>query len=112
MGRLTLGPDRCSNTVQVGGAGGRDVGATRGTSETGRAAEWPIGGPADLFFSGDDPVPRPTMVRGEGIPLWDADGRRYIDVSSGPVATNLGHGNDRVARAMQEQFARLAFAYP
>ena len=44
--------------------------------------------------------------------MWDTAGRRYIDVTSGPVAVNLGHGNARVLRAMQEQSARVCFAYP
>jgi adenosylmethionine-8-amino-7-oxononanoate aminotransferase len=44
--------------------------------------------------------------------VWDTAGRRYIDVTSGPVAVNLGHGNEHVLRAMHEQSSRVCFAYP
>jgi adenosylmethionine-8-amino-7-oxononanoate aminotransferase len=52
------------------------------------------------------------VSRAEGLHVWDTAGRRYIDVTSGPVAVNLGHGNPRVLRAMQEQSGRVCFAYP
>jgi adenosylmethionine-8-amino-7-oxononanoate aminotransferase len=44
--------------------------------------------------------------------VWDTAGRRYIDVTSGPVAVNLGHGNARVLEVMREQSSRVCFAYP
>ncbi len=59
---------------------------------------------------GESPLSR--VSRAEGLHVWDADGRRYLDVTSGPVAVNLGHGNKRVLRAMQEQAASVCFAYP
>jgi adenosylmethionine-8-amino-7-oxononanoate aminotransferase len=52
------------------------------------------------------------VSRAEGLHVWDTAGRRYIDVTSGPVAVNLGHGNPRVLQAMQEQSGRVCFAYP
>lgn len=55
---------------------------------------------------------RPCIVRGEGIFMWDRDGRRYIDVSSGPVVNNLGHGNRRVLAAMQAQAEKIVFVAP
>lgn len=58
-------------------------------------------------------TPRPPRIsHGEGIYMWDTDGRRYIDVSSGPVANNIGHANPRVLAAMQAQAQRSAFAFP
>lgn len=60
--------------------------------------------------AGDPPLPR--ISRAEGLHVWDTLGRRYIDVTSGPVAVNLGNGNERVLRAMQEQSSRVCFAYP
>lgn len=64
------------------------------------------------FWTPPDAPPLPRIDRAEGLHIWDTDGRRYIDVTSGPVAVNLGHGNPRVLRAMQEQAARVCFAYP
>jgi adenosylmethionine-8-amino-7-oxononanoate aminotransferase len=55
--------------------------------------------------------PHPQAVRGEGIYIWDADGRRYIDASGGPVAVNIGHGVAEVARAVAEQTAAVAYVH-
>ena len=55
---------------------------------------------------------RPRIRRAEGIWFEDEAGRRTIDVSSGPVASNLGHGNARVLAAMREQAQFAAFAHP
>jgi adenosylmethionine-8-amino-7-oxononanoate aminotransferase len=56
--------------------------------------------------------PLARVSRAEGLYVWDTTGRRYIDVTSGPVAVNLGHANPRVLRAMQDQAASVCFAYP
>lgn len=53
-----------------------------------------------------------SMVRGEGIYFWDADGKRYIDWSSQLVNVNVGHGHPRVIKAIQDQITRISFAYP
>ncbi len=54
------------------------------------------------------PTPeRPTAVRSEGIHIWDDSGKRYVDASSGPQTTNIGHGNARIVEAMAEQAQRL-----
>jgi taurine--2-oxoglutarate transaminase len=58
------------------------------------------------------PLDPPLVVRGEGVWLWDAEGRRYLDLSAGLVAVNLGHGHPRLSRAIAEQAATLAYAAP
>ena len=68
------------------------------------------GGPVQLFYSKKGSWRRPTVARAEGIYMWDTDGRRYLDASSGPVVSNIGHGNDRVRRAMNAQAEKVAFA--
>ena len=52
----------------------------------------------------------PVIVRGEGIWMYDADGKRYADMSSGLVAVNLGHGHKTVLAAMHAQIDRLCFS--
>lgn len=47
--------------------------------------------------------------RGEGVYLYDTQGRRYIDFTSGIAVTSTGHCHPRVVRAIQEQAARLIF---
>ncbi len=69
------------------------------------------GGAQDLFYSNSNIVPLPVIERSEGIYMWDEQGNEYIDASSGPVVSNIGHGNHRVAEAMAEQAKRLDFAY-
>lgn len=56
-------------------------------------------------------LPRPTVDHADGIYLWDKEGRRYIDGSSGAVNVNIGHGNQAVVDAMKRQMDRVSFAY-
>ncbi|MDZ7644603.1 MAG: aspartate aminotransferase family protein [Woeseiaceae bacterium] len=56
-------------------------------------------------------IARPRVARAEGVYLWDVDGRRYIDGSSGAMVSNIGHSNPRVLAAMREQMDRATFAY-
>lgn len=54
----------------------------------------------------------PVVVRAEGSYLYDDRDRRYLDLSAGLVAVNIGHGNVAVANAIGEQARRLAYAAP
>lgn len=54
---------------------------------------------------------KPTIVRGEGIYLWDDAGRQYTDASGGAVVVNVGHGVSTIAAAMGQQAARVAYAH-
>lgn len=54
---------------------------------------------------------RPTVDRAGGIYLWDTEGRRYIDGSSGAINVNIGHGNHAVIDAMKRQMDKVSFAY-
>ena len=51
-------------------------------------------------------------VRGEGIYLWDAAGRRYIDGPGGMWCVNIGHGRAEMAEAASQQMMQLAYASP
>jgi len=48
-----------------------------------------------------------TIVRGKGSVVWDADGKEYIDFMTGIGVALVGHSNDAVVRAINEQSARL-----
>jgi adenosylmethionine-8-amino-7-oxononanoate aminotransferase len=55
---------------------------------------------------------RTKIVRGEGIRMWDADGREYIDASSGAISViSIGHGVREVADAMAAQARQLAYVH-
>ena len=49
----------------------------------------------------------PIIVRGEGIHLYDAGGRRYLDAISSWWCCNLGHGHPRLVEAMIRQAREL-----
>jgi len=55
--------------------------------------------------------PKPTVVRGDGIYLWDSTGKRYIDASGGAVVVNVGHGVTEIADAVRDQLASVAYAH-
>src|SRR5438067_12326070 len=47
--------------------------------------------------------------RGEGVWLWDVQGKRYLDGLSCLWNVNVGHGRHELAEAAQRQMERLAF---
>jgi taurine---2-oxoglutarate transaminase len=56
---------------------------------------------------------KPIAVKhAEGVYLYDHDGKRYIDFSSGLVNVNIGHGNQRVTKAVIEQMQQVAYVTP
>jgi 4-aminobutyrate aminotransferase len=53
----------------------------------------------------------PVVVdRAEGVYVWDLQGNRYLDFTSGIAVTNTGHCHPRVVRAIQEQAAKIIHA--
>ena len=53
----------------------------------------------------------PTAVRGEGVFLFDAQGKSYLDASGGAAVSCLGHAHPEVLAAMHAQIDRLAYAH-
>ena len=51
-----------------------------------------------------------AFARGEGVWLWDTEGRRYLDGLAGIAVNGLGHAHPRFVRALAEQAARLVHA--
>ena len=51
----------------------------------------------------------PVIVRAEGSFLYDEYGNALLDLSSGQVAMNLGHGHPAVVKALQQQAAELCW---
>ena len=48
-----------------------------------------------------------VLERGEGVWVWDVDGRRYMDCLSAYSAVNQGHCHPRIGRALIEQARKL-----
>lgn len=51
--------------------------------------------------------PKRVFVRGEGCYVWDADGRRYLDLLAGIAVNALGHAHPTVLSAITGQIATL-----
>jgi taurine--2-oxoglutarate transaminase len=56
-----------------------------------------------------NPIP---VAGAKGVYFWTPEGKRYIDFNSQLMCVNIGHGDPRVVRAIQEQAATLAYANP
>src|SRR3989475_13182434 len=56
-----------------------------------------------------DPIP---VARAQGIYFWTPEGKRFIDFNSQLMCVNIGHGDERVIRAITEQAATLPYANP
>ena len=53
--------------------------------------------------------PLPVVLeRGEGVHVWDVEGRRYYDFLSAYSAVNQGHAHPRIVGALADQAGRLA----
>jgi taurine--2-oxoglutarate transaminase len=58
---------------------------------------------------GSNPI---AVKHAEGIYLYDYDGKRYIDFSSGLMNVNIGHGNQRVTDAVVKQMQEVSYVTP
>ena len=56
-----------------------------------------------------DPIP---VARAKGIYFYTPEGKRFIDFNSQLMSVNIGHGDERVIQAINEQAATLAYANP
>jgi taurine---2-oxoglutarate transaminase len=56
-----------------------------------------------------DPLP---VARAKGVYFWTPDGKKYLDFNSQLMCVNIGHGDERVVKAIQEQAAQLPYANP
>ena len=56
-----------------------------------------------------DPLP---VARAKGCYFWTPEGKRYLDFNSQSMCVNIGHGDERVIRAMQEQAEKLTYVSP
>ena len=56
-----------------------------------------------------DPIP---VAGAKGCWFWTPEGKRYLDFNSQLMCVNIGHGDERVIKAIQQQAATLAYANP
>jgi adenosylmethionine-8-amino-7-oxononanoate aminotransferase len=55
--------------------------------------------------------PYPVAVRGEGVYVWDFEGKRYLDFSGSAAVNFIGHGVREISDAMAEQARQLEFVH-
>lgn len=65
----------------------------------------------DHIFYRDFAREYPTIVRGQGVYLYDTKGNCYLDATGGPTLINVGHGVQEVADAMYKQASDIAFVH-
>ena len=53
-----------------------------------------------------------AVQRGEGVYLYDYDGKKYLDFSSGLMNVNIGHGDQRVTDAVMKQMQEVSYVTP
>jgi adenosylmethionine-8-amino-7-oxononanoate aminotransferase len=53
----------------------------------------------------------PSAVRGEGVYIWDTDGKKYLDLSGSAAVNFIGHGVAEISQAMAEQAKQLEFVH-
>jgi taurine--2-oxoglutarate transaminase len=53
-----------------------------------------------------------AVKRAEGVYLYDYEGKRYLDFSSGLMNVNIGHGNQRVTTAVAQQMQEVSYVTP
>ena len=64
---------------------------------------------SNLFYQGRGR--KPVLDQARGVYMWDKNGRRYLDGSSGAMVCNIGHSNENVLAAMRRQMEKSTFGY-
>jgi hypothetical protein len=86
---------------------------TEAVAVTQQLSATPAGGSAAVLEHYEQSVmntfgpPKRVFVRGEGPHVWDADGRKHLDLLSGLAVTALGHAHPTVLAAITGQIATL-----
>src|SRR5207248_3874456 len=63
-------------------------------------------------WSAQRPFDTLPVAKAKGCYFWTPDGKKYLDFNSQLMCVNIGHADDRVVRAIQEQAAVLPYANP
>jgi adenosylmethionine-8-amino-7-oxononanoate aminotransferase len=53
----------------------------------------------------------PLITHGEGIYLYDENGKRYIDGSGGALVVNIGHGRKEIFQKMADQMGKVGYVH-
>jgi taurine--2-oxoglutarate transaminase len=53
-----------------------------------------------------------AMEKAKGCYFWDADGKKYFDMNSQLMCTNIGHGHPKIVQAIKDQAEQFCYAGP
>jgi taurine---2-oxoglutarate transaminase len=53
-----------------------------------------------------------AIKKAKGVYFWDVDDKKYLDFNSMTMCVNIGHGDERIIKAMQTQAGELPYAAP
>ncbi|MCG8531886.1 MAG: aminotransferase class III-fold pyridoxal phosphate-dependent enzyme, partial [Desulfovibrionales bacterium] len=67
--------------------------------------------PGNLFPRSLD-APLPRVESAQGLFITDTEGKQYMDASGGAVVVNLGHGREKMARAVYDQICSHHYVHP
>ena len=62
-----------------------------------------------FFFARDPGFDYPVAVRGQGVWIWDQQGKQYLDACAGANVTSIGHGVKSIAEAAKTQAETIAY---
>lgn len=65
--------------------------------------------PNILYF--DTEFEYPLITKGEGIYIYDENGKKYIDGCAGSISTSLGYGREDMAEVLKEQAKQISFVH-
>ncbi|TQL02749.1 adenosylmethionine-8-amino-7-oxononanoate aminotransferase [Cellulomonas sp. SLBN-39] len=94
--------DALPSTPDTAPAGWSDPGRLRSAAAR---HLWPHFTPADQAARGDLPV----FVRGEGVEMWDADGKRWLDGLAALFTVQVGHGRRDLLQKAVDRAGDLAY---
>lgn len=63
-------------------------------------------------WSAQESVAPIAIEKAKGIYFWDYDGKRFMDFSSQLILTNIGHGDERVNKAIMAQLEKIHYVQP
>ncbi len=91
-------------TASAGSAAAPAVPAVAATDDSSQAG---LLGRYSSSLTGVFGAPSRVLVRGQGVHVWDADGRRYTDFLGGIAVNALGHAHPSLVAAVTEQLGTL-----
>ncbi len=65
-------------------------------------------GPREAVMMPNYGTPPIALAQGEGVRVWDVDGREYLDFVGGIAVSSLGHAHPAIVHAVTAQVSRLA----